>query len=72
VTAAEGEFTVERWSPELARPVADLAMIANPAATVRGAGAGAGTPLHATAYPYVLLVLLLVGEWVLRRRWGLR
>lgn len=69
---AEGPLTVERYSPDYLRP----------AVAWGGGGAGArpgGTrpagvrrPLHASAWPYVLLVGLLCAEWALRRRWGLR
>jgi hypothetical protein len=31
-----------------------------------------GRPLHTVPWPYVLIVLLLAAEWVLRRRWGVR
>jgi hypothetical protein len=74
VLQADGIFTVERYSPELVRPRSDLTGLAGLAVPVRGAESErrGGTPLHATPYPFVLLVLLLAGEWVLRRRWGLR
>ncbi|MBI4545266.1 MAG: hypothetical protein HY703_08730, partial [Gemmatimonadetes bacterium] len=70
-----GPLTVESYSPEFARPAARLEQLARgTAAAARGVdacGAG-GRPLHATAWPYLLLVLLVTTEWVLRRRWGLR
>lgn len=74
VAEAGGPLTVEHYSPEFARPVADLGALAVPATAVRGEGTArrGGTPLHATAVPYVLIVLLLAAEWILRRRWGLR
>jgi hypothetical protein len=73
VTEAEGALTVERYSPEFARLPVDVTALRAPAATVReGEARRGGTPLHATAWPYVLLVLLLAVEWILRRRWGLR
>jgi hypothetical protein len=73
VIEGAGEFTVERYSPEFTRPPVELAALRAPAGTVREAAVRrGGTPLHATAWPYVLLVLLLAAEWVLRRRWGLR
>lgn len=71
--AAAGLFTVERYSPEFARPRADLDALVAGTSAVRGERARAsGKPLHASAYPYVLLLLLLAAEWILRRRWGLR
>jgi hypothetical protein len=73
VTAAEGPLTVERYSPELLRPVADLDGLRAAASVVRGGARGAGrTPLHATPWPWMLLIALLATEWILRRRWGLR
>jgi hypothetical protein len=73
VTQGAGMLTIERYSPELARGRIDPERLASSAETVRGRDrARRGTPLHATAYPYVLLVLLLAAEWILRRRWGLR
>jgi hypothetical protein len=73
VTETEGQLTVERYSPEFARQPVDVSALPAPAAAVReGAARRGGTPLHATAWPYVLLVLLLAAEWILRRRWGLR
>jgi hypothetical protein len=73
VTEADGEFTVERFSPEFAREPVDLTALRSPAVPVReGVARRMGTPLHATPWPWVLVVLLLAAEWVLRRKWGLR
>jgi hypothetical protein len=73
VTSAEGVLTVETYSPEFARQPVDLTALRAPATAVRaGEAARLGTPLHAAAWPYVVVVLLLALEWVLRRRWGLR
>jgi hypothetical protein len=73
VVEAAGPLTVERYSPEFSRPVADLRALRDAPTTVReGEARRGGTPLHATAFPYVILVLLLATEWILRRRWGLR
>jgi hypothetical protein len=76
VTEAAGQLTVERYSPELTRPRADLAALHALPAPVRTAAAAeartAATPLHASPLPYVVLVLILAAEWILRRRWGLR
>jgi hypothetical protein len=70
---SEGELTVETYSPEFARRSVDVAALRGGSAQVRdGDARRGGTPLHATAWPYLLLVLLLATEWVLRRRWGLR
>ena len=73
VTEGAGVLTVERYSPEFARRTADSGSLESGATAVRGGDtARRGTPLHATPYPYVLIVLLLAVEWILRRRWGLR
>ena len=73
VITGEGVLTVERYSPEFARSSVDAGRLESGPETVRGSDtARRGTPLHATGYPYVLIVLLLAAEWILRRRWGLR
>ncbi|HUE76552.1 MAG TPA: hypothetical protein VMM83_01295 [Longimicrobiales bacterium] len=70
-TGSSGSLTVESFSPEFTRPAVSLEEIEG---TV-GDGVrrrGSGRPLRASAWPYVVLVLLLSAEWILRRRWGLR
>jgi hypothetical protein len=72
-TQAVGVLTVERFSADFSRPVVDLTTLRAVPTTVReGEARRGGTPLHATALPYILIVLLLAAEWILRRRWGLR
>jgi hypothetical protein len=67
-----GELTVESASTENIRPSV-LAMLAAPMSELRATGTRAGArPLHATAWPYLALILLLSAEWILRRRRGLR
>jgi hypothetical protein len=70
-----GELTVEAWAPELARP-RTAAPALRPAERLAGEDqpptASSTRPLHVSPLPYVLLVLLLAAEWILRRRWGLR
>jgi hypothetical protein len=77
VIEAGGPLTVERYSAEFSRMPVDLAPLRAAPLAVRGgpgfaAARRGSTPLHATAWPWVLLVLLLATEWILRRRWGLR
>jgi hypothetical protein len=73
VATAEGEITVESYSPEYTRPPVTLAMMEAAAVPVGpDTRARPGRPLHASAWPYVVIVLLIAAEWVLRRRWGLR
>jgi hypothetical protein len=68
-----GELVVESWSPELARaPVRLSALVPADRVAAVESGRAARRPLHTSPAPYILLVLLLSAEWVLRRRWGLR
>jgi hypothetical protein len=72
VVSGSGPITVESYSVEFMRGAADLRELRSaPAALIENNRSG-GRPLHAAPWPYVLLVLLLCTEWVLRRRWGLR
>jgi hypothetical protein len=73
IAEAEGEISVERWSPELARPALPLEQLEAAAVPVGpGARSRSGRPLHATPWPYAVIITLIAIEWVLRRRWGLR
>lgn len=75
--AGQGRFEVERFSEELLTPVYqpnDPAGGPAAGATV-GATVGGerpGRPLRTHAFPYILLIGLLSGEWIGRRRRGLR
>ena len=66
-----GELVVAGYSPEMVRPKRDVSSLSSDAATV-GADAGTRRRLHASAWPWLLLVGLLCGEWIARRRLGLR
>ncbi len=69
---ATGEVTVETYSPEFARMPAALAK-SDAATALRDVVRASETkPLHTSWIPYVVLLLLLAAEWILRRRWGLR
>lgn len=70
-TTSVGPLTVESFSPEFTRPAVPLEEIEGTAGDGARRQTG-GRPLRASAWPYVVLVLLLSVEWVLRRRWGLR
>ncbi len=82
VASAEGPLTIDRYSPDYARPAVswDEARRAGAGGASEGAAEGAFAagrtagrrPLHATPWPYLVVVALLCAEWVLRRRWGLR
>jgi hypothetical protein len=66
-----GEITVESYTDEYTRQaVAASAFESAPAALLEMGRVR--RPLHASVWPYGLLILLLSVEWVLRRRWGLR
>ncbi|HUF49955.1 MAG TPA: hypothetical protein VMN60_03920 [Longimicrobiales bacterium] len=72
---AEGVLVVETYSAEFGRARTDLSGLATLTADTRNGdriAVARGMPLHATAFPYILLVTLLAAEWILRRRWGLR
>ncbi|MGH7552342.1 MAG: hypothetical protein ACREMQ_04875 [Longimicrobiales bacterium] len=70
---ADGEFTVESYSPEFTRPTVTMQMLEAGAVPVGPDARGrSGRPLHASAWPYIAIVLLIAVEWVFRRRWGLR
>lgn len=69
---ASGPLTVETYSPEFMAAPADLSALRSAPVALAGAGQGAGRPLHAYIWPYVILILLLCAEWIFRRRWGLR
>jgi hypothetical protein len=74
VARAGGPLSVDPYSPELTRAVADLPALQAEAAPLgpRRPERGPARPLRASALPWLLVVMLLLGEWTLRRRWGLR
>jgi hypothetical protein len=71
---AAGTVSVERYSPDFAR--LPVGLEGGAAVALAGVAPVAprnpGTPLHTTTWPYLLMALLVSGEWILRRRWGLR
>ena len=70
-SSAAGELAVAAWSPEMVRATRDLSSLSSDAATIEGVD-GSRRRLHASAWPWLLLVGLLCGEWIARRRLGLR
>ncbi|HEX7049149.1 MAG TPA: VWA domain-containing protein [Longimicrobiales bacterium] len=72
VATAEGPVSVESYSPEFTRAAAALTGFDAAGDDASLPGGRSGAPLHTTPWPYLLLVLLVSTEWVLRRRWGLR
>lgn len=71
IAQAEGPLTVETYSPEFIRRQANLSDLRSGMTAFQRTRA-AGTPLHTYSWLYILLVILLGVEWILRRRWGLR
>lgn len=65
----EGEFAVAGYTPELVSAMRPLEF---DVAGVDDAGRRGARRLHTYAWPWLLLVALLCGEWLLRRRLGLR
>jgi hypothetical protein len=72
VADANGPITVESYSAEFMRAPANLRDLRATPRTLARTNPTSGTPLHASPWPYVLMVILLCTEWILRRRWGLR
>lgn len=69
----EGRFEVEAYSAELLAPVYRPAADAGrPGGDETGGRDIPGRPLRTYAFPYLLLIGLLSGEWIGRRRRGLR
>lgn len=72
VVQGSGALTVESYSAEFMRAPADLSELRSAPTALLDDPRSGGRPLHASPWPYVLIVLLLCTEWVFRRRWGLR
>jgi hypothetical protein len=73
VAEASGEVTVDAYTAEFTRPaVTPEALQAAAVGVGPDRSERPGRPLHTVPWPYLLIVLLLAAEWVLRRRWGLR
>ena len=73
IAQAAGPLTIDPYSPELAHAAVDLqALQAEAAPLGPRTERGPMRPLRASGLPWLLLVLLLLSEWTLRRRWGLR
>ena len=68
--AGEGRFDVESRTAEMSYPVSDP--LEASAASAGGAPARPTRPLRTSIWPYLLVILLLCGEWVGRRQIGLR
>ena len=64
-------WEVTGWSGDRMLGVADLPPVAGGLVDAEDGG-GAGRPLRTSPWPYLLILVLLSAEWVLRRRRGLR
>lgn len=77
VTSAEGDtigsgrFDVSAATTEML-PASEVPELPVRAASLADADAAAGIPLRTQPWPYLLLIVLLCAEWVVRRRSGLR
>ena len=70
-TLAAGRFDVSLATSEmLPAPVEPEPSVLS--ASALGGDVGLGRPLRTTPWPYLLVITLLCGEWVVRRRSGLR
>ncbi|MDA0328396.1 MAG: hypothetical protein O2958_05235 [Gemmatimonadetes bacterium] len=70
-TLAAGRFDVATATTEML-PASMLPDLVG-AGSARGrAGDGAGRPLRTFPWPFILVIVLLCGEWIVRRRSGLR
>lgn len=70
-TLGAGRFDVTAVSSEML-PTGVVPEPATRNAALAGAGDGTGRPLRTMPWPYLLVMGLLCGEWVVRRRSGLR
>jgi hypothetical protein len=70
-TLGAGRFDVTAVSSEML-PTGVVPEPATRDAALAGAGDGTGRPLRTMPWPYLLVMGLLCGEWVVRRRSGLR
>jgi hypothetical protein len=69
---AEGRFDVAASTPEM-RPAAVVPEPTSGAGTIPVLGEDRiGRPLRTSPWPYLLVIMLLCGEWIGRRRSGLR
>lgn len=72
VARAAGPLTVESYSPEFIRRSSSVDPLKSAPHALTAKAAAQGRALHTYPWLYVVLVLLLCAEWILRRRWGLR
>ncbi len=70
-TVSQGRFDVARGSLEML-PAPQAPELPLQAAAMGAATDAPGRPLRTSPWPYLLLILLLCGEWIGRRRSGLR
>lgn len=70
-TLGSGRFDVASTSVEML-PRRDTTMLDGSTAVAADGDAPAGSPLRTMPWPYLLVITLLCGEWIARRRSGLR
>ena len=70
-TVSTGRFDVAAGSLEML-PAAVAPALPVQASGLGGIGDAPGRPIRTSSWPYLLLIMLLCGEWIVRRRSGLR
>ncbi len=70
--SGRGPMTVESYSDEFTRPAVDVSGLESVPASATTTMRRAGSPLRLSPFPWLIIILLLCAEWILRRRWGLR
>lgn len=72
VAESTGEMTADSYSPDFSLPRIAAGDLRTEAVALGGITRAGGRPVHTMPWPYLVLIVLIAAEWVLRRRWGLR
>lgn len=70
-TVGSGRFDVAAGNEEML-PTPQVPDVGPTRASLGGVDGGGGVPLRTLPWPYLLIIALLCGEWIVRRRSGLR
>ena len=71
-SVGNGRVESELHSLELLRPPSEVAIGGTDEVAVTRSGGRTGRPVRTSPVPYLLILALLTGEWIGRRRGGLR